>query len=208
MRIRTLIPLVLLASLRCEKPDDVVPEYPTYKHERPAWSNDGLTIAFRAEIIGVLGMYAVDSSGQNLRLVHRGDAIGFSWSPDSKWIVFSQTSNLYKIKSNGDSMSQITSTIQDLRPAWSRDGKRVAFFRKPPVGSGSNPSDGGVYVIRLDSMLVTRIDPQGNFPSWDQLNRVVTISWNYIPFDVRFENYLTAFQVDSAGSALLSSFSS
>lgn len=200
MRIRSFIPLVLLPSLSCEKPNDVTPEYPTYKHERPAWSNDGLTIAFRAEIDGVLGMYAVDSSGSNLRRIYTGDAIGFSWSPDSKWIVFSQSGNLYRIKYNGDSVVQITTSYRDLRPAWSRDGRRIATFRRSP--------EGGVYALKLDSMLLTRIDAQGNYPSWDNLNRVVTISWNYVAFDNRYVNYLTAFSVDSSESDLLSSFSS
>ena len=199
MQARTLIPLlVLLLVAHCDEPSNVVPERPTYRHDRPSWSNDGLTIVFRAEINGVLGMYAVDSSGQNLRLVHAGDAIGFSWSPDSRWIVFSKAGNLYRIKPNGDSIRQLTATASDLRPAWSRDGVWIAYFHRPP--------EGGIFAIRSDSSSAIRIDQQGNYPSWDNLNRIVVLSWKYFSFDDRYQNYFTAYRVDSTSSELVSSF--
>jgi len=51
------------------------------------FSPDGSKIAFGAEIDNIGGVYVVDTTGQNLRLIEE-DAWGPSWSPDGKKIVY------------------------------------------------------------------------------------------------------------------------
>src|SRR5512135_367167 len=77
-----------------------------YLHFRASWSPDGTTIAFRGEIDGVAGIYLVDSSGANRRLLQSGEGVGFTWSPDSRWLAFSFVGTLYKIRVTGDSLTQ------------------------------------------------------------------------------------------------------
>ncbi len=127
----------------------------TYLHIRASWSPDGRTIAFRGEYSGVAGIYLVDSSGANRRLLQEGDALGFTWSPDSRWLAFSSVGTLYKILVTGDSLTQITSSTRDFRPAWSPDGTRMAFVRT------------GIWLLDFDSLNTHLLSPTGNYPTWN-----------------------------------------
>jgi len=101
----------------------------SYEHVRPAWSPDGKTIAFTARIGGTLGIYLVDSSGANVRLLRGDDGIGITWSPDSRWVAYSSLGKIWKVRSNGDSLTRLTDGPGDIRPAWSPDGTRMVFMR-------------------------------------------------------------------------------
>ncbi len=126
----------------------------TYLHIRASWSPDGTTIAFRGDCNGVDGIHLVDSSGANRRLLQAGDGLGFTWSPDSRWLAFSSVGTLYKILANGDSLTQITFSTRDLRPNWSPDGTRIAFVRT------------GIWLLDLDSLTTRQLSPTGNYPAW------------------------------------------
>ncbi|MBI5463808.1 MAG: PD40 domain-containing protein, partial [Ignavibacteriales bacterium] len=126
-----------------------------YAHVRPSWSPDGMSVAFTATVNTVLGIYLVDTSGANTRLVHAGDAIGITWSPDSKWIAFSQGRNLFRRKASGDSLVQITSTADDIRPAWSRDGKSIAYVHST-----------GVWLLDAATLAARQLVNAGDCPSW------------------------------------------
>jgi Tol biopolymer transport system component len=123
-------------------------------HTRASWAPDGRTIAFRGEFNGVGGISLVDSSGANRRLLLAGEGVGFTWSPDSRWLAFSAVGSLYKIRVNGDSLTQLTSSTGDIRPAWSPDGTQIAFVRT------------GVWLLRMDSLTTRQLSTSGNFPSW------------------------------------------
>ena len=126
-------------------------------HIRPSWSNDGTTIAFSAVINNVSGIYLVDSSGSNLHLLAENTAVGCSWSPDSKWLVFRDGDyNLYEIMANGDSLKQLTRQASDLRPAWSLDGNRIAFER---YGLG-------ICVLDIHTLAVTSVFANASYPTW------------------------------------------
>ena len=69
---------------------------------------------------------------------------GTSWfdspriSPDGKWIAFVTQGHIYKMAIEGGTSIQLTlSNVKEFNPAWSPDGKRIAF--------GSN--EGGVYKV-------------------------------------------------------------
>jgi Tol biopolymer transport system component len=156
--------LIVLAGCRSTTgPEPVIlPE--EYLHIRPAWSPDGKTIAFRNLVDPVTrGLYLVDTSGANIRLVHQGEAVGFTWSPDSRWIAFSMLGNLYRIKPNGDSLTKISLTDAAIRPSWSPDGRSIAFvqstIRVLDVATGSEAD-----------MLYT-----ADYPSWDPASREIIV---------------------------------
>ncbi|MEX0603019.1 MAG: hypothetical protein WD295_06740 [Bacteroidota bacterium] len=140
-------------------PDDTVEQ--TYRHIRAAWSPDGSTVAFTAAIESVLGIYAVDSSGANLRLLRAGDGIGLSWSPDSRRIVFSEAGALYTMLADGDSVVQLTVGPSHFRPSWSRDGTKIAFMR-----SVQGATESGLLVYDVGTSSSSFVYEYGNFPSW------------------------------------------
>jgi Tol biopolymer transport system component len=139
----------------CENPDDSDPVIrESFIHVRSAWSPDGLTIAFTNLVSGGLGIYLVDSSGSNLRLLKSGEGLGLSWSPDSKWIVFSANGSLFKILATGDSLTQLTVGASDFRPAWSPDTTRIVY------------SNSGLRILTLATGQIKTILTTGNFPTW------------------------------------------
>lgn len=125
-----------------------------YAHVRASWSPDGSTIVFRGTFGGAAGIYLVDSSGGNLRLLHQGEGVGFAWSPDSRWIAFSSARTLYRIRTTGDSLTQLTTGTDDIRPAWSPDGKHIAFVRT------------GIWLLSVDTLTTRQLWQRGDFPSW------------------------------------------
>jgi Tol biopolymer transport system component len=101
-----------------------------------------------------------DGSGEK-RLARCGQATGcnwgyssgISWSPDGSKLVFSDRSSLYVVKANGGEPRRLThctvtvthsasgaiegwdkKSCQDLSPAWSPDGSRIAFARMGNTG--------------------------------------------------------------------------
>lgn len=154
----------------CKSPTEPQAFPQSWLHVRPSWSNDGLTIAFSATFNSVEGLYLVDTSGANVRLLHAGTPVGCSWSPDSKWLAFMEDYNIYKIKANGDSLTRLTQTGSDLRPAWSRNGKNIAFTR------GSL----GIFVFNVQTAATTTssVFETGDFPSWHSNGELVAMAEN------------------------------
>lgn len=158
--VRHLSAIVMTAGVflisACTNPGDPTPvELETRVHIRAAWSPDGQTIAFTNVAPASAGVYVVDTSGANMSLVIQGGGIGLSWSPGSDRLVFSALSNLYTIKANGDSLTQLTSTAADIRPSWSPDGSSIVYM-----------GTGGISLLRLSTGMITLVHAAGNFPHW------------------------------------------
>lgn len=124
-------------------------------HVRAAWSPDGRTIAFSAVINNIQGIYLIDSSGTNLRLLVSGDAIGAAWSPDSLWVAFSAGGRIYRVNINTFQIDTITRVSPSIRPRWSGDGTRIAFVRSTEI-----------FVMNLATGMETNLHLTADFPSW------------------------------------------
>ena len=146
----------LFGSTGCNNPSNSGPVtvQETYRHERPAWSPNGLKIAFTVRIQDSAGVYIVDTTGANLRLLKSGAGIGITWSPDSRWLAFSISGSLFKILENGDSLTQLTTNASDYRPSWSPDGKRIAYV------------NAGLRALNLQDSTIMNLVPYGEYPSW------------------------------------------
>jgi Tol biopolymer transport system component len=141
-----ILPCLLLALLGCLGPgcgdDDsdgiVRPPIPVYTAKAaPAWSPDRQSIAFAWHGNPILlprGLYFINPDGSDLRqLFSFGDFVAITnvcWAPDSEWLAFTTAGwNVYKIKANGDSLTQLTFTDDTPTCSWSYSDSLIAYYR-------------------------------------------------------------------------------
>jgi TolB protein len=142
--------LLLCCKKKSTKPDDGLPHYwPRYTDMEPAWSQDGKTIAYVHGGIDeegdTTGIYLIDVDGTDNRLLYRGTkAYGPDFSPDGNWLAFDNYAQIFKIKLNGDSLTQLTFGGRNFFPDWSPDGKKIAYDVTEPIDTG------GIYLMQED----------------------------------------------------------
>jgi len=187
---------LLATSVSCSKVEPVVPEptpeKPVYGrvHLEPSWKPTGYNIIyFNGDpyyidtLFGDLtaGLWLVNSDGSNMQpfLIEYYDPSYSSsrhpdWSPDGQWVVFSLNNNICKIKSNGDSLVQLTTGVQAAFPSWSQDGSKIAYdvFY-------SDVND-GLWVMDNDGGNKSKFTTVGRDPDWssDNLN-IICSSFDY-----------------------------
>ncbi len=179
---------ICLVCLGCQEPNSPFPTIQESKvHIRPVWSKDGKTIAFKAAINQVQGLYLVDSSGADVRLLRAASALaGYTWSPDSRWMVYSDSGNLYRINVSGDSVTQLTASSSDMEPGWSYDGARILFLR----------NEINVYMLNPATDSVTGILAGVAYPTWHPNGQFVAIQYAYNGGGL-YTNYFLEVQPDS-----------
>ncbi len=144
--------LVVLALFTCSKKSTDMEKPPPFMYRcsdfEAVWSPDGKTIAFisggNPETQIPAGLYFVDLDGRNRRLFFEGAKVySPDWSPDGEWIVFSNYALIYKIKVNGDSLTQLIFEGSNHKPDWSPDGEKIVYTRSEPgTGMWIMDSDG------------------------------------------------------------------
>jgi Tol biopolymer transport system component len=130
----------------------------SYWHIRPSWSPDGAWIAFTVTLQDSPGVCLVDSSGANVRQLVEGEGIGTTWSPDSRWIAFSRAGSLYKVTVNGDSLTELSTPVSAIRPAWSPDGRELAFVERDARE---------IWLYDFAAQSASQLMPFGDYPSWN-----------------------------------------
>ena len=118
---------------------------------QPAWSPDGLRIAFQAYWDGNYHIWSVASDGSELRRHTRGpfDHREPHWSPDGRRIAFSSdrggSYDLWSVTVPGGRLEQLTDAPDsEYGPAFSPDGTRLAF------ASDGAEDVAGVWVLEAD----------------------------------------------------------
>jgi TolB protein len=128
-----------------------------------AWSPDGRSIAFQADIDGRWQVYTmgVDGSGllQRTHQVSTAGSVGFPrWSPDGKRLVFGasitgETESIYWLELGSGEVHRVTFGGPGLEwdgfPDWMPDGRWIVFTRTAGVSQ--------LYAVRPDGSELTQL---------------------------------------------------
>jgi Tol biopolymer transport system component len=144
----------------------------------PAWSPNGERLAFEAyQGLNSLNIdiYVMNADGSGLKRITREPTLDRmpSWSPDGTKIAFMkderaiqepETGDIYTVRVDGTDLRQLTDDGLNEYPAWSTDGKTVAFDRL-------TEANGRIYSVNAEGGGLRKLtDPSQGFwdsePSW------------------------------------------
>jgi Tol biopolymer transport system component len=144
----------------------------------PSWSPDGASIVFAREG----AVFRVPAVGGNARRVGRGlgNAADPAYSPDGKLIAYDYRNpgysirEIYVMRSDGTGIQQLTHLRQvSSFPAWSADGKRIAFQSNLRRGHFE------IYSVRVDGARLrqlTNSDTDTTQPAWSPDGKLIAFS--------------------------------
>jgi len=131
----------------------------------PAWSPDGARIVFVRKEMGVgaaLFMVRPDGKGLCELTPFTTTVVSPSWSPDGAMLVYATGDGrgfgISVVKADGTGRHELTPQVLDFHPAWSPDGRRIAFQREATL-----------YVMNVDGTHVRRLtapDAIDGSPAW------------------------------------------
>ncbi len=148
----------------------------------PTWSPEGTQIAYRHQAgphttQTDIFLTAVGSGEPTDLTMSRGVSDwGPAWSPVGAWIAWnsmrddprSGVLHGFVMHPDGSGVRRITDEIWVEYPAWSPDGRKIAFMAQEPGASGLDP-DYNIYVMNADGSGITKLtDGPGTegFPDW------------------------------------------
>ncbi len=148
--------------------------------QNPAWSADGSVIAYyhngttlvresgsyHCEIDSI-GLWFIAPTGDGRRQFLQGDNRWPAWSPDGEWLAFVNGAQIYKIKSNGDSLIQLTDDGSNFFPTYSPDGMWIAYDNTScgSMAEPAPPNSCGLFIIE-SSGSERKFVMGGRMPDW------------------------------------------
>jgi TolB protein len=143
---------------------------PDHNEFGPAWNPQGTRIAFwRTHApFGPGNVWVMDADGSNARrLTNNIDARDPAWNPAGDRIVYDhgdrKNAYLYTVRaSDGGDRRQLTSGPdgEDFEPAWSPNGRYIAFSR---AGAGGSADVGDLFLLDLRTHHVSRVTKSGGY---------------------------------------------
>ncbi len=134
----------------------------------PAWSPDGLRIAFLGKPSGSWELDVINVNGSGQRRLTYSGAGSPAWSPDGRTIAFvasrpEEAFGVYVVNADGSGRRNLSrSTAYDAEPAWSPDGRSIAF-------RSTRDGNAEIYVVNGDGSDLERLtrDPaRDGSPAW------------------------------------------
>ena len=162
---------------------------------RPAWSPDGMKIAFTSNRDGMNEIYVMDANGSDVKRLTNNmvEDANPSWSPDGRRMLFESERDgnreVYVMDADGSNQIRLTRNDgADVTATWSPDGSLVAFASNRDTGPPYNPYNLDIYVMNADGSNVRRIvdDPEYDVgPQWSPDGRkILFVSGRTGNFDV------------------------
>jgi Tol biopolymer transport system component len=149
----------------------------------PSWSPDGRRIAFSGDLSNYRGDRSVievmNADGSNLqRLTPSGGSEAMAaWAPDGTTLALDDntTGQIDLVAADGSSRQPLTLQQASL-PAWSPDGRKIAFVS----GSGREfaLTSGDIYLINVDGSGQRLLVRNGTFPAWSPDGRKIAFLRN------------------------------
>jgi TolB protein len=169
----------------------------------PSFSSNGSEICFQSQAVP-RDIYIVDIHGTGLTNLtspekpgEAGDNLRCDWSPKSNEIAFVSTRNdndqeIYVINADGSKLDRLTTQPgRDANPAWSPDGKQIAF-------ESNRDGNAEIYVMRANGREPTRLTfgPETDSkPAWSP-------GGDRIAFHRQVGDHLQVFTMNADGSDL------
>ena len=137
----------------------------------PSLSPDGSTVAYSARVNGSWDIYSQRVGGRNATPVmndRQRDEGGVAYSPDGSLIAFHESDDvggIFVAGATGESVRRVTDF--GFHPAWSPDGKRIAFGTEEIVDPAARLGDSTLYVAdAAGGSLRKLVEGDGAQPSW------------------------------------------
>jgi Tol biopolymer transport system component len=93
------------------------------------------------------------------------------WSPDGEWIAFESAGQIWKVKPNGDSLTEITTNVaHKFSPVWSADGNAIAY-----ANHSGDPR--GVWVDAFPVGNARLVIPYAYDPDWLPSSAIVACAY-------------------------------
>lgn len=129
------------------------------------WSPDGQQIAVCWGGLPTAhdrGLYLIDTAGwvtSPLFIENSSNFSSMSWSPTGEWLLFAKSAQIYKIKANGDSLTQLTFTSRQWDCDWSDSDSLIAYR----ISLGDS---GGVWLMHSDGSHKMFLVRHGSYPAF------------------------------------------
>ena len=178
----------------------------------PCWAADDATIVFQR---GFGAIYAIDVDGTNLRRLVR-NAETPACSPARPTIAFAGATGIGILDLKNGSLRIVSprETVEDSVPAWSRDGRQIAFETQRPRSPDDPVLDGPsvapwyfaeIYVANADGSGLRRLTENSvgdRWPTWLPDGRIFFVSNRAGPQDLTNSDASEYYVMNSDGTGV------